>query len=106
MPGDNAAPPTHRRAESIVCTSLVLLSSPALPRRAAKNEGEEPENRAARGGGGTGGGEAIRECRDLTGRLCLIALTRLDDHSRRLARVLPHCIFAAVVNPVIIVPPE
>nr|KAF7439373.1 hypothetical protein H0235_001764 [Vespula pensylvanica] len=33
MPSDNAAPPTQPRAESIVCTSLVLLSSPALPRR-------------------------------------------------------------------------
>jgi len=53
MPGDNAAPPTQPRTESIVCTSLVLLSSPALPRRSAQGTGgEEPGGIADNGGDG------------------------------------------------------
>jgi len=53
MPGDNAAPPTQPRTESIVCTSLVLLSSPALPRRGAQGTGgEEPGGIADNGGDG------------------------------------------------------
>lgn len=52
MPGDNAAPPTHRRAESIVCTSLVLLSSPAHfhdePQRTRERPGERIELRGNR----------------------------------------------------------
>lgn len=60
MPGDNAAPPTQPRTESIVCTSLVLLSSPVLPRRGAQGNGNEEPRSAV-----VDNGDRQREIRDL-----------------------------------------
>jgi len=64
MPGDNAAPPTQPRTESIVCTSLVLLSSPALSRRGAQGTGSEEAGGVA--DNGVDGGSAMWRLRDRT----------------------------------------
>lgn len=87
MPRDNAAPPTHRRPESIVCTSLVLLSSPALPRRAAKNEGETRRERIEPPLGRTRATERDRE-RRLYPRISRPRRTTLFNYADSIRRPL------------------